>query len=386
MPNRNKFYHMMYTQQIKHLHYDDITQLVKCIEIEIKPEKYALIIHDRDQDATGKLVEPHVHLMMSFNNARHITSIANKLHDEPQYLSKWNDKWENGYAYLTHRTKDAKLKHQYDPSEVIANFDYIKLLKDLKNKEKYSQNTVAINPLLDAIVAGILTKNAAEELLSGSQLARNEKILDAAHAKWLDRHAMQWRKQKEAENAIMTVIWLYGSSGTGKTSLAKHYADKKGEPYFISGSNRDVFQSYYGQHTIILDEFRANIDISYADLLKMLDPHSIIDGVMAPARYHDRALACDLFIITSPYSPRDYYDDLIRRRVVRRGIDNFDQLLRRITLTIHMTGTEIQKMDYQNILEKYIADDSLTKNNMFSSQARPTPIDRSTDIFDSMIP
>lgn len=56
--------------------------------------------------------------------------------------------------------------------------------------------------------------------------------------------------------AEVQVIWLTGPAGTGKTSLAKEYAKKKGQPYFIAGSSRDIFQGYAGEHTLILDELR----------------------------------------------------------------------------------------------------------------------------------
>ena len=61
-------------------------------------------------------------------------------------------------------------------------------------------------------------------------------------------------------------VVLLGHGGCGKTSLAKEYAQKKDQPYFISGSTRGVFQGYNGEHTLILDELRPGV-ITYADLL-----------------------------------------------------------------------------------------------------------------------
>ena len=39
-------------------------------------------------------------------------------------------------------------------------------------------------------------------------------------------------------------VWIFGPAGTGKSTLAKLYAKRKGEPFFVSGSTRDIFQGY----------------------------------------------------------------------------------------------------------------------------------------------
>ena len=118
----------------------------------------------------------------------------------------------------------------------------------------------------------------------------------------------------------------------------------------MSGSSRDPFQLYAGQSCIILDELRPR-RIEYDDLLKITDPRSIEHGVMAPARYADKALACDLIIITSPYDPRFFYEEQfglrrdINGRCTDNDIDPFEQLHRRITLVIYMTEDEILRTE-----------------------------------------
>lgn len=55
---------------------------------------------------------------------------------------------------------------------------------------------------------------------------------------------------------------------------------------------------------------------------------------MAPSRYYDKALACDLYIITSPYNPLAFFWAVVGRQ--GQKIDSFDQLRHRITLAIEM--------------------------------------------------
>ena len=169
--------------------------------------------------------------------------------------------------------------------------------------------------------------------------------------------------------------------GTGKTSLAREYAEKKGQPYYITGSSRDIFQSYNGEHTIIMDELRPRV-IEYADLLRITDPHGIDTQVMAPARYTDKPLACDLIIITSPYSPSDFHRETFRGGAV--DMDGFDQLQRRIALAIYMDSNLIYAVKYNAIWNQYMVIPNSARLNPYSQAARAASAVDPIDIYNSM--
>ena len=93
---------------------------------------------------------------------------------------------------------------------------------------------------------------------------------------------------------------------------------------------------------MILDDFRKNSKLPYEDLLKVADPHN--NGFYAPSRYHNKRLLLDSLIITSPYSPWDYYNSLN----VNSEIDQYGQLARRISIVIKMEKKVIYEMDSFN--------------------------------------
>lgn len=367
---------VMYEQQLKHLPCT-VDELVNKIETQIKPDKYAFIVHDKDRTVTGDLVESHLHGMMSFKNARYINSLAKQLNDNPQQFEVWRGSSQNGYAYLTHRTTNAQSKFQYSPSDVIANFDYVKELTQITNSVKKASCNADTKLLLDGLLAGTLTKKEVEDAMTGSQYGRAKRQIQDVYSQRLRIEASMWREQMLKSGKQVRVLWLYGSAGTGKTSFARDLAMKENRPYFITGSSRDMFQGYEGQHTIILDELRPH-SIRFSDLLKITDPYSISNEVMAPSRYFDKPLSVDLIIITSPYSPRQYYNKAFGIRESpwmisydTNQVDSFEQLDRRIMLTMKMTPDEIIPVEFDYSSRDYInLPNANIQKNTYSTYAR----------------
>lgn len=388
---------MMYAQQLRHLPpgiktAEDLAQL---IEAKLNPARYAVIIHDQEVNAQGQPKEPDIHAMMSFENARYCSSIAKKLGDKPQYVQAWEGNANNGYAYLVHATNKARkeVKHQYDPGVVIANFDFAALMKDIGTEIEQAkaehQGGNNIKAMLDALYVGATTKAEIERQLSGSQYAKFHRQIEAVEAKRLVNEAEKWRTEMRAKGAKITVLWITGPAGAGKTSLAKAYAEKKGQPYFITGSSRDIFQNYSGEHTLIIDELRPKM-LTYSDLLRITDPHGIDNQVMMPCRYNDKALACDLIIITTPYTPAQFYSQQVTSISPLGTVknddcpDGMDQLFRRITVTIEMTGQKIEVSRYDIRSTLFVTVSGTARPNPYSGLSRPTPLDSDIDFFNSM--
>lgn len=335
----------MYVQRMDKLPFNSIDALETRVKT-LKPKRYGIIVHDKDVDDDGNLKDPHVHVMMQFDTAQRISSLAKKFNDLEQNFesqTKFNRRngVSNGFSYLTHRTANAADRYQYDFSEVIANFDY----EDFMNKlEKQVQNSSGPEQILQKFSDGEITLlQAKHDLMNlGPQVyASKARSLREISAAIQDISAEQWRVKMRQEGKRIRVIWLYGGAGTGKTRFAEAIARKSHDDnsYFISGSSNDVFQFYQGESTVILDELRSDV-LQYADLLKILDPFNF--DTQTVSRYHNLQLKADEFIISSPYNPAEFFS---RQKSVSIT-DGFAQLQRRIAITVEVTSDSLNEVEF----------------------------------------
>lgn len=359
---------MMYTQQMEHLPFRTREELEERIKTKLAPKKYAISeVHDKDIDEDGNPVKEHIHVMLCFQNARSLKNVASILGDKPQYLEKWDERANNGFAYLVHATSGAKVKAQYSPEKVLANFPYAEELKKQTLEVLKKKSRQKIDVLLDAYYNEEMTLDELEQELTGAQYGRYKKQIDTITSKILERHADIWRQDMLKNNRRVKVIWIYGAAGTGKTSLARSIAKQDGRADYVSGSSRDVFQSYNGEHILILDELRSNV-IPYHDLLRILDPFGNQERIMAPARYSDKSLACDLIIITTPFNPVDFYDEIFDDI---NTVDSLEQLVRRITITLYVNSDSISAVRYCQERRHYYAVPDAECDNPYSQKNRP---------------
>ncbi len=366
---------MMYTQRLDIIlaNFQTLDDFEDCIKTNVctnPNDKFAYIIHDNDtsKNPNQMFALEHLHLALDLENPHSLTSIAKLLKDfrkdgspNTQTLTIFKGNVNNAYSYLCHRTKKAAGKYQYDPKDVVANFDYVTLLEQTTKEVKSARDLkkVNINVVLDNIVNGVMTIKEAKELLSGAAYTKNINYLNNAQAEAMRRNADKWRKNKKENNIPTVVIWLWGNSDTGKTSMAKEMATSSGQPYYLSGSSRGMWDNYdSNMHIAILDECRPEMFETYRDMLSILDPYQ--ERAVAPARYYDRELALDTIIITSVYDPYAFYKHMIEPE--KRNVDSFRQLERRITYSIHvedyffmLSHFEDKEVGYVNDVDTLIA-------------------------------
>lgn len=77
-----------------------------------------IINHDKDLNEQGELAETHTHIYLEYSNPRKITTVANLLEVETNFIEIIRNK--KGYLrYLTHM--DEQDKHRYEANEVYTN-------------------------------------------------------------------------------------------------------------------------------------------------------------------------------------------------------------------------------------------------------------------------
>ena len=102
---------------------------------------YAYILHDKDD------TRPHYHIYVNFGNSGVDSADVAKWFGVPEnFVNKIHGRRTDMLLYLTHGQENQKHKHQYSPSEVVANFDFeleIEKSKILGNFEKYREGAGA---------------------------------------------------------------------------------------------------------------------------------------------------------------------------------------------------------------------------------------------------
>ncbi|EOB3523584.1 Rep family protein [Enterococcus faecalis] len=313
-----------------------------------RPYQVAIICHDNDLNDDNSLVSPHYHIILRFENAKSINSVAKKLQILPQYIEKWDKNYANGYSYLLHETSNSTNKHTYQISEVYANFDYENEMNKIRLINQVEKNSIKLsnahlNHLIDQIKLGHISKREVKKMIPGFQLALYERKIEVAYQAYKESYYQKWKINMKETNTQVNIFWFYGSSGTGKTRYARMYANNLSESVFVTGSSRDPFQLYDLENIIILDELRPHT-FSYDDLLKLLDPYN--NDKMGASRYFDKPITAST-IITSPYDPISFYNLLIKNNKLNPNKDSYHQLCRRLSLIINFQN-EFYELVYYN--------------------------------------
>lgn len=290
----------------------DIQEIIKSKKT-IK--KWAYILHDKDDTA------PHYHIYLNFGNSGVDTKqVAEWFGLQESQVSKIRGRATDMLLYLTHGNDSQQNKHQYSPTEVIANFDFeteIKNAKILGDFEHYSyaQQIEYVNTL-----------PISEKASAFTQLEKLWRL----QCKWL---TLQTDRKLE-------VIFICGKGGTGKTYYAKKLLEKSLQLDFcISSSSNDPFQDYLGQKAIILDDLRDKAFDRFEDLLKILDNDTMSS---VQSRFQNKVFNGEVIVITSSVPLRYWYRGKNSKGLYYSVLDeDFVQLYRRITCYVEMTHEEI---------------------------------------------
>lgn len=281
---------------------------------------YAAILHDKDNK------KAHYHVMLKFNNSfetDNLVTMFKEFNVTKSNIAKIKGRYDDGVKYLIHQ--NATDKYQYDKSEIFSNYD---IDKDLEVKDNKVMQVILQYSNLE------ISFNKMWNLLTPEERMKYQRQIDNATS---TRNI----NVKVEGNRNMKVIYIYGKTGAGKTTMAKWICDEILEvDYYVSSSSNDIMQDYLGQKAIILDDFRSD-NLSFSDMLKFLDNHT---QSTVKSRYYNKAIDCEYIIITTTQRIYEQYTEV--------KFDDRLQLYRRISevycvndnsITYHNIDMEVSK-------------------------------------------
>ena len=253
---------------------------------------------------------------------------------------------------MLHRTQSASHKHQYNIDELIVADDsnikekikkweqnYFKFL----NKNESSSRKAIVKKYLEQYSEMFINFNELEEKLTTYEIAQNSNIIkNIDELRLIKLHQMYIESERYKNKKI---IWIYGASGVGKSTLSQEIANNfvennqivNDKSIYMTQSNRDPFQNYTSENVIILEEFRSTTGIAENELFQILDKTN--PNFSAGSRYKDKKLMPDLVIINSIYAPTD---------VLQSEMIDTNQIIRRIDAILHLDTLNIAKQKYSN--------------------------------------
>ena len=236
--------------------------------------------------------------------------------------------YDNMLAYLIH-AKDAD-KTLYDPQKVFSNgltlngkdalFDDYQTIYDNRKQEwergrakkTKDRAKVDVDLLVEKVLTGQVTRS--QVVLTDDYYnvySRNSRVIDDAFKVYGERRAYKTLQALENGEYKLTVFFITGDAGAGKTRLAKKFVEQLIK---VSSEYDDAWRvchtaasnpmdDYNGEEILFMDDVRGSA-LSASDWLKLLDPYN---ASPASARYHNKMPVCRAIIITSTKEPLEFF-------------------------------------------------------------------------------
>lgn len=145
-------------------------------------------------------------------------------------------------------------------------------------------------------------------------------IIDSAKSYQSIRSAELILKYKETKrNWKPYVIWIYGSSGTGKTRTAY---EKCPSLYRKTNSSGKWWEGYDAHADVLLDDVKDMSKEYYSMLLELLDRYE----VRVETKGGSRQFLAKNIIVTSLWSPKEMYQNFCEAKEILRRIDEIIDL------------------------------------------------------------
>ena len=319
----------------------DAKLLTDCIVARLNAIGYTVaecygIIHDQDKRLSWSEVEKkeistqkeiHGHWVIKFASGKGgiLENLATAIGVEPQYLEKAKKgryAYDNMLSYLVHVKYPDKFQYPIESVYTAIGKNYADYAKEHWSVWLKARGTVQKRKAVDGIddleykiLAGEVTKE--QVILTDDYYtiyARNKRRCDDAFDTYGQRKAYKSLQAMQNGEFSLTVFFVTGPAGAGKTRFTKEFIRLLEEESAIryGEENRwqvcqtaasNPFDEYSGEEILFMDDVRGAA-MSAEDWLKLMDPYNASPG---SARYHNKVMACRTVIITSTKGPLEFF-------------------------------------------------------------------------------
>lgn len=231
--------------------------------------------------------------------------------------------------YLIHQ--EDLSKKQYPITDIQTNHTE-KLLQYLSQKSP--SRKIDAQKYIEKVATGEIREFEIFDKIPAVVFAHHKAKIDNAAIYFINKTYMD--KDREVK-----VIFIYGQTGVGKTTLAKVWCKLRNKSYCISSSSNDPMQDYKCEDVLILDDLR-DTDYKLNDLLKLLDNHT---KSTSRSRFRNKAFIGDTIIITSAIPLDEWY--------FHEENEDKRQLRRRIIEYVKMDKEKVDSFRYDYKTRKY---------------------------------
>lgn len=336
---------------------------------KLEAKTIAIIFHDKDRLEDGEKKGLHVHGIVDFKNARYQEGVITLMKLTSEYNCQFVKSRCEAFRYLTHISESAinEKKYRYRDDEVYIfdekNRKYEDFVVRSEDKKEKKKDKEELEMMLESMVEDIFDGNkipveCENELLANDKIKkidilRSRKILqDALDMRFA--HLLDLHKQGKFERDLK-LFYVYGSAGTGKTTLCKKLAMKFAKRYYLVAQKTgnvtlDILANYSGEDAVFFDEVIPSIFTSTSNFLQMFNP---FDSTEFASRYYNKFFISNFgFLANSLEFSKFVYNlyDLDKSDVKNK--DNIFQIVRRFSCIIKLENN-IAEVNFMEKKLKY---------------------------------
>lgn len=273
-------------------------------------------------DEIGAGGTPHCHFFLAFANAIRFSTLLKLF--EGGHFEMCNGTCEQNRDYVfkigKHKGTD---KEETNLPETREEFGEMPLERKGKRND--------LDDLYDMVQAGMTAAEIIKD--NPSYMIRRKEIEEMIYDRQAEQFGNVYRN--------MQVTFVYGATGTGKTSdIIKNNGGYKNIYRVVDYKN--PFDSYSGEDIIVFEEYRGQFNISM--LLNAIDGHPFD----LPCRYHNKVACYTKVFFTSNWALKDLY-----KSVQYDDPETWYALLRRIHRVKQYVGGIIRDMSIKEYIDRW---------------------------------